>query len=198
MIDPTTITNYNRTEAELEEFLLFCIMVAGKNAKQTAKKLDSFLFTACAIGEMTPFEWLEHLAKLESNGISKTPMKNCMTTHKLGQYKRLERAFKGILQFKNRLKEVSVEELESVSGIGSKTSRFFVLHSRPDQQVAVLDTHILKWMYSQGYDVPKSTPPKGRYGLIEKQFLTEAWKHEKTPAEFDLEIWKQYSQKPTQ
>ena len=193
MIDPTTITNYNRTEAELEEFLLFCIMVAGKNAKQTAKKLDSFLFTACAIGGMTPFEWLEHLVKLESNGISKTPIKNCMTAHKLGQYTRLEQAFKGILQFKNRLKEVSVEELESVSGIGSKTSRFFVLHSRPNQQIAVLDTHILKWMYSQGYDVPKATPRKDLYGKIEKLFLTEAWKHEKTPAEFDLEIWKSYA-----
>jgi thermostable 8-oxoguanine DNA glycosylase len=192
MIDPTTITNYNRTEAELEEFLLFCIMVAGKNAKQTAKKLDEFLHVSNMLNQ-SPFDYLND--KLKGIGLDLNfVIKEC----KLGQYKRLERAFKGILQFKNRLKEVSVEELESVSGIGSKTSRFFVLHSRPDQQVAVLDTHILKWMYSQGYDVPKSTPPKGRYGLIEKQFLTEAWKHEKTPAEFDLEIWKQYSQKPTQ
>ena len=198
MIDPTNITNYNRTEAELEEFLLFCIMVAGKNAKQTAKKLDSFLFTACVIGEMTPFEWLEHLVKLKSNGISSNALMNCIKTHKLGQYNRLEKAFTGILQFKGNLKNVSVEELESISGIGSKTSRFFVLHSRPNQQVAVLDTHILKWMYEQGYDVPRSTPPKGRYAIIEKDFLTECDKAGKTPAEFDLEIWKQYSQKHTQ
>ena len=112
---------------------------------------------------------------------------------KLGQYDRLEKAFKGIIQFKNRLKSVTIEELESVYGIGSKTSRFFILHSRPDQQIAVLDTHILKWMYSQGYDVPKATPRKELYGKIEKDFLTEAWKREKTPAEFDLEIWKSYA-----
>jgi len=192
MIDPTTITNYNRTEAELEEFLLFCIMVAGKNAKQTAKKLDSFLFGT--LGIISPLDWIQNLVNLEKNGISKNfPLMYCMKQHKLGQYNRLEQAFKGILQFKGNLKNVSVEELESVSGIGSKTSRFFVLHSRPDQQIAVLDTHILKWMYSQGYDVPKATPRKDLYGKIEKDFLTEAWKREKTPAEFDLEIWKSYA-----
>lgn len=191
MIDPTKITNYNRTEAELEEFLLFCIMVAGKNAKQTAKKLDEFLFGT--LGIISPFDWV--LSMVDIGKVSKNfPLECAMKRHKLGQYKRLEKAFTGILQFKNRLKEVSVEELESVSGIGSKTSRFFVLHSRPNQQLAVLDTHILKWMDAQGYDVPKSTPPKGRYAIIEKQFLTECAKAGKTPAEFDLEIWKSYSQ----
>jgi thermostable 8-oxoguanine DNA glycosylase len=188
MIDPTKITNYNRTEAELEEFLLFCIMVAGKNAKQTAKKLDEFLHVSNMLNQ-SPFDYLND--KLKGIGLDLNfVIKEC----KLGQYKRLEKAFTGILQFKNRLKEVSVEELESVSGIGSKTSRFFVLHSRPNQQLAVLDTHILKWMDAQGYDVPKSTPPKGRYALIEKQFLTECAKAGKTPAEFDLEIWKSYAQ----
>jgi thermostable 8-oxoguanine DNA glycosylase len=191
MIDPTQITNYNRTEAELEEFLLFCIMVAGKNAKQTAKKLDEFLFGT--LGIISPFDWV--LSMVDIGKVSKNfPLECAMKRHKLGQYKRLEKAFTGILQFKNRLKEVSVEELESVSGIGSKTSRFFVLHSRPNQQLAVLDTHILKWMDAQGYDVPKSTPPKGRYAIIEKQFLTECAKAGKTPAELDLEIWKSYSQ----
>jgi len=43
-------------------------------------------------------------------------------------------------------------------------------------------------MDAQGYDVPKSTPPKGRYALIEKQFLTEAWKHEKTPAKLVTQV----------
>jgi len=190
MIDPTQITNYNRTEAELEEFLLFCIMVAGKNAKQTAKKLDEFLFGT--LGIISPFDWV--LSMVDIGKVSKNfPLECAMKRHKLGQYKRLEKAFTGILQFKNRLKEVSVEELESVSGIGSKTSRFFILHSRPNQQLAVLDTHILKWMDAQGYDVPKSTPPKGRYAIIEKQFLTECAKAGKTPAELDLEIWKSYA-----
>jgi thermostable 8-oxoguanine DNA glycosylase len=112
--------------------------------------------------------------------------------HKLGQYKRLTVAFIGILKFKGNLKNVSVKELESVRGIGSKTARFFVLHSRPNQQVAVLDTHILKYMYEQGYDVPRMTPPKHRYGIIEEQFLQLAHDNNMSVADFDLQIWKTY------
>ena len=40
MIDPYKITNYNRTESQLQEFLLFCILVAGKTAYIQAKKLE--------------------------------------------------------------------------------------------------------------------------------------------------------------
>ena len=39
MIDPSNVTNPARTPAELEEFLLFCVVVAGKNADQQAQKL---------------------------------------------------------------------------------------------------------------------------------------------------------------
>jgi hypothetical protein len=41
-VDPYNITKYNRTEAELECFLLFCIVVAGKTAYIQARKLDEF------------------------------------------------------------------------------------------------------------------------------------------------------------
>ena len=42
-VDPYNITKYNRTKAELECFLLFCIVVAGKTAYIQAQKLDEFL-----------------------------------------------------------------------------------------------------------------------------------------------------------
>ena len=188
MINPDQITNYNRTEAELEEFLMFAILVAGKTAKQQAKKLDEFLTAKKVLRlseDTTPFEFLDCL--IRCNMLSSLMMK-----HKLGQYKRLTFAFIGILQFKGNLKNVSVKELESVRGIGSKTARFFVLHSRPNQQVAVLDTHILKYMYEQGYDVPRMTPPKHRYGIIEEQFLQLAHDNNMSVADFDLQIWKTY------
>lgn len=191
MITPTTITNYNRTEAELEEFLMFAILVAGKGAEQQAKKLDAFLKTAKTLGlpsDTTPFEYLEYLIK--GNLLTHVMMK-----HKLGQYKRLLIAFLGIVRFKGKLKKVTIEELESVKGISSKTSRFFILHSRPDANVAVLDTHILKWLREQGYDAPKATPTKKKYKILEEIFLTEAWKREMTPADLDLTIWKSYATK---
>ena len=167
--------------------------MAGLLETAPAKKLNSFLFTPCIMGNMTPLQWVEHLVKLEKTGISKTPLRNCMMTHKLGQYNRLEGAFKGILQFKNQLRSVSVAQLESVSGIGSKTSRFFVLHSRPNQQVAVLDTHILKYMKEQGYVVPKTTPTKSKYLAIEQQFIFLAQESNMSVADFDLQIWKKFS-----
>jgi thermostable 8-oxoguanine DNA glycosylase len=191
MITPTTITNFNRTEAELEEFLMFAILVAGKGAEQQAKKLDAFLNGAKERGYKN-YSPLEYINALKIDNALTTEM----MCHKLGQYKRLLFAFFGILQFKDNLKNVTIEELESVNGIGSKTARFFILHSRPDAQVACLDTHILKWMDEQGYkNIPKATPPKKKYAEIEKLFLQEAIRHQMTPADLDLTIWKSYATK---
>lgn len=185
MITPNSITNYNRTEAELEEFLLFAILVAGKSAEQQAKKLEQFL-AGCPYSKYTPFQYLEYLIKTST-------LTGEMMRLKLGQYKRLTFAFIGILKFKDRLKEVTIEELESVYGVGCKTARFFVLHSRPAAKVAVLDTHILKWMKALGHNVPKATPTKRNYSIIEKIFLTIAEAKGMSVAELDLQIWKSYA-----
>lgn len=194
MITPTSITNYNRTEAELEEFLLFSIMVAGKNSEQTAKKLDSFLFAT--MGLISPLDWINNLVKIKQNQISSTdPLMTCMKNHKLGQYNRLFSAFTGILQFKGKLGSVTVQELESVKGIGPKTARFFVLHSRANQEIAVLDTHILHWMRDNGINAPKTTPSGEKYLKFEKMFIDIAKKNGISIADLDLEIWTKYSSK---
>jgi endonuclease III len=194
MITPTSITNYNRTEAELEEFLLFSIMVAGKNSQQTAKKLDSFLFAT--MGLISPLDWIANLVKIKENKISSTdPLMHCMKNHKLGQYNRLFSAFTGILQFKGRLSSVTVQELESVKGIGPKTARFFLLHSRPNQEIAVLDTHILHWMRDNGIQAPKTTPSGEKYLKFEKMFIDIAKKNDISIADLDLRIWTAYSSK---
>jgi thermostable 8-oxoguanine DNA glycosylase len=192
MITPTNITNYNRTQAELEEFLLFAILVAGKTAKTQAEKLEEFLQD---IEGETPFDKITNLLMLGDNLSTRCQfaLENKMRKHKLGQYLRLKAAFVGALMFRNKLDSVTVEELESVHGIGSKTARFFILHSRPNQKIAVLDTHILKFLSEKGYNVPKATPSKKKYGQIEKDFLTECEKAGKDVAEMDLEIWKSYS-----
>jgi thermostable 8-oxoguanine DNA glycosylase len=188
MITPTTITNYNRTQEELEEFLLFSILVAGKNANQTAKKLDSFLSKRKQFGveDMSPFEFIEYLVRVSLL----TPT---LESVKFGQYNRIFHAFKEITKHKNRLDFVTPYELEQIKGIGSKTSRFFVLHSRPNQHYAVLDTHILRWLRDHGIDAPKSTPSKNKYIQLEKQFLTYANQYGILPAELDLQIWTTYS-----
>ena len=191
MITPTSITNFNRTEAELQEFLMFSILVAGKGAEQQAKKLEEFLKLKSKLGlpsDTTPFQYLTFLCNMQD---MLTPMKVC----KLGQYKRIENAFRGILHFKGKLKSVSIEELESISGIGSKTARFFLLHSRPNQRIAVLDTHILKYLKGVGHNVPKSTPAKNKYKAIEQVFIQIADDLNMSIADLDLHIWKSYQQK---
>ena len=87
--------------------------------------------------------------------------------------------------------------MEKIYGIGRKTSRGFILHTRPNAQCAVLDTHILKFLNEQGApDVPKSTPPsKSEYERLEKYFLSICRKKKITPAKQDLKVWNYYSKK---
>ena len=186
MIDPTTITNYNRNQSELEEFLMFAIMVAGKPAKQTAQKLNQFLNMRedCE----SPLEFLDNLIQ---EGTLDNAMKNC----RLGQYGRLGSAFRGIVQLRNRLHKASVDDLEAITGIGPKTARFFVLHSRKNASHAVLDTHILKWLRAHGEDAPKSTPSGKKYTQLEERFIYWAGQYNMKIADLDLHVWKQYSQK---
>jgi thermostable 8-oxoguanine DNA glycosylase len=95
------------------------------------------------------------------------------------------------------LKTCTVDDLESIPGIGPKTARCFLIHSRPNQQLGALDTHILRYMREQGYDVPKSTPSSKKYKEVEKKWLKLAneisKKTGKTLAEVDLDIWRKYA-----
>ena len=113
---------------------------------------------------------------------------------KAGQYDRLEKCFRQLLGLRDKLKTCTIDDLESISGIGNKTSRFFLTHSRPKQQLAILDTHMLHYLRDMGYDnVPKSTPTGKKYRMWELIVLDKAMSHGMTPADFDLMIWKKYS-----
>lgn len=187
MIDPTNITNYNRTESELEEFILFCVLVAGKNSKVQANKLEQFLAKSRLL-KVSPFDWIKYLVNITDDALM-----DSMKQSKLGQYSRLEKTFKGLLKFKNKLSKVTVADLESIEGIGPKTARFFLLHTRPKQKFAVLDTHVLRWMRSLNIDAPLSTPRKGKYAELEKLFLIICEDLGFEPAKLDLLIWNTYS-----
>lgn len=184
MIDPTKITNFKRSKEELEELLLFCIIVAGKTAQIQAKKLELFLNKN---RKLSPFELIRLYLK-------KNILLDKIKAIKLGQYKRLEKAFTEVIKLD--VFNCSVEELEAITGIGPKTARFYILHSRSNQKVAVLDTHLLKWLRDElGLEAPKSTPTSKKYLELEKEFLNYCEKNKKNPAVFDLEIWNKYSSK---
>ena len=113
---------------------------------------------------------------------------------RLGQYTRLNRCFEESLSLD--LRNDPVEAFEAIHGIGPKTARMFMMHSRPNQRLAALDTHLLKHLKANGYEVPKATPSSTKqYRSLEIAFLELADKAGQSAAEYDLMIWKKYSKK---
>jgi len=180
MIDPRTVTQFDRTQAELEEFLLFSIVVAGKNAFVQAQKLHQFL----AFSTTSPFETIRYL---DRNGL----LDSALRSVKMGQYERIGNAFRGVANFFSGESNVtmSLPLLESIKGVGMKTSRFFFMHTLPNQQYACLDTHILQWLGEKGHEVPKMTPRGQKYLWLEQAFLAYCRELNMTPADLDLQIW---------
>ena len=182
MIDPFKITDYNRTQDELEEFLLFTICVAGKKATMIASKLESLL----NLGVGTPFEIISDMIRNET-------LEPNLKKVNMGKYGLLSKAFKLVVSSSFDLRNVKPNELEIIPGIGKKTSRFFILHSQKNAEVAVIDTHILKFLNSKNYNAGKTIPTGKKYNELEKIMLKEAKKANMNPADFDLKIWSHYA-----
>ena len=114
---------------------------------------------------------------------------------RFGQYTKLVRAFTEVIAANLNLDRCKTLDLERIYGIGPKTSRFFIMRTRPTAKVAALDTHVLRWLRDIGHDnIPKSTPQSTMaYYRIETIFLAEAKKRRKRPSRLDAEIWEHYS-----
>jgi hypothetical protein len=213
MIDPTTITRYDRTEPELEEFLLFCIMVAGKRADTTSRCLDMFLAWITPDDSYTPFQAIRRFRRntdtsnrgaLAALGGALIAFNQLHPGCGIGQMRRMARAFLEAASSIN-VQQCTLKDLQKIHGIGPKTARLFILHSRSDHRLAVLDTHVLKHLRSvaedRGWDgvwVPNATPSNPRdYADLEKIVLELADEQGMTPAEFDLHIWLKYAKGAT-
>lgn len=190
MIDPSNITNFNRTDEELEEFALFCPCVAGKTAKIQAGKLNDFLENLeKRYGEGSPFDLVLKAAEDEI-------LEDEMREVKIGKYSTLVPCFRALaLNDVDNLRSIGVETLKQYPGIGDKTARFFIMHSREDTEVATLDTHVLSWM-DENLDVtvhPNAPRSTREYKRLEHHFLKEAERRGRHPAHLDLEIWNEHS-----
>ena len=175
MIDPYNITDYSRKRGELEEFLLFCIVVAGKTAYIQAQKLEDFLKSVNARLMMpessSPFQILK---SANQHGILMEEIQKA----KLGQYRKIYNGFKYITEREYDLTRMTPEDLELIPGVGMKTSRFFLLHSEENIDIRA----------------PKSTPTiRVTYKYWEDRFLYWCESNNKNVADFDLEVWKSYA-----
>ena len=216
MIDPQNITNFNRDGEELEEFLLFGILVAGGKSSIAAKavndlvarlkitwnnevyrqindhrislmrRLSDYVCVSVLGTDMLPSEFLAE--KFKEMGIrwhnqkAKNVIRLMETMYPMGGLNVLALATKPL------------EVIEKLPGVGRKTARFFILHSRRDAECSVLDTHVLKYLRDSGVpNVPKSTPSsKSEYERLSKEFMLLK-PDSVSLAEFDLQIWTKYA-----
>ena len=179
-IDPTKITNFNRTDAELQAFILFTGLIAGKNSDIAARVLSHLLNKR---KDQTPFAYLSELGEI---GIQ-----NALVAAKSGQYTRLTKFIMGVMKLD--LRDCSFEDLTAVHGLGLKSASFFLLHSRKGWEGCVLDTHILAWLRNHGVeDAPKSTPQNiKKYKELSAKWLFLSSIHfpHLSPADRDLFVW---------
>jgi len=177
-VTPERITDFHRSDSELQSFLIFAVAVAGKNADSVAPKVNRMLKD----WKTQPFTYLRQ---------NRDWIDTIMRGYRMGPYDdRMIPAMNGIIDLD--LRSCTIADLEAIKGIGPKTSRFFMLHSRPDQEMVVLDVHLLRYCKQKfRMKVPKSTPSGKRYLAIEAEAVRRIKRRfPKTSfAEFDLNAW---------
>lgn len=214
MIDALNIIKYDRTDAEMEELILFLVCVAGKNAMTTSRLLDSFFYTR-KFERVSPFQQIRDMDTVTGMLLERLKSAN------LGCYTRLETAFRQLANSKLDLKNCTLEQLMDIHGVGRKSASCFLAWTREGVRVAMLDTHLLKYLakiqndltklnelgllkdadveiYNDiyGLAIPQSTPSSQRlYDKLETVYLKICDAQKVNPTEFDLEIWKHYAQK---
>jgi thermostable 8-oxoguanine DNA glycosylase len=183
-IKPTQITKFDRTTSELQAFWLFGCIVAGKNSDFAAAVVSKLLG---GNKDKNPFDYFRELGEI---GI-----RNALVAARSGNYTRITRFIMESMQLD--LATATQEELMAVHGCGPKTASFFLLHSRPNVEVAVLDVHILKYLRSkQVLNAPSVTPTSiKKYCELQKKFLYFAkidFPH-MSIAQIDLLLWMKFS-----
>jgi thermostable 8-oxoguanine DNA glycosylase len=191
MIDATKITNFKATDYQLEEMILFWILASGKNGVTSAKCLNGFLnLWSLKLGDMSlsPFEIMQ---EVDEKGI----LSNELKTFGIGCNNVKSNYIRDLINSNINLRTCTVDDLEKIKGIGPKTARCFLIHSRKNQQYAGLDTHILKFLKDKGHSVPKATPTGKKYKELEQIFLSLVKESDKSVAQFDLDVWNEYRNK---
>lgn len=191
LIDPSNVTNHDQSQSELELFILFWVAVAGKNGHTAARCLSRLLSdwsreASKYYRRPSPFAVVRYI---DRHADLPAEMKSCG----IGCYNQKARTFQALANSGLNLKKCTLDELEAIPGIGPKTARCFLLHSRPNQPYAGLDVHVVRFLGDLGYEVRSGTPSGNRYRVLEKAFLAVCDGMKISPAELDLRVWNIYS-----
>jgi len=190
------LNNEILSEAELQWRIIYSAIVAGKSARFAENAIRK-LFSG---HKENPFDIIKAWCREEWDPVlwivdpNWQPLVARLRQAKTGNYNKLVKTLSELAWSNIDLYTCTPADLEKIHGIGPKTSRFFILWTRPDAKYAALDVHILRWLGERGYKVPKNTPqaPKA-YATLEKAFLDEAEKLGLSPRELDKQVWMERS-----
>ena len=217
MIDPKNVDYRRNVDPYItEEFWLYSFLVAGKTSSTIAPRLDGMLMDLPRRAERkliypkkhNPFARISILFR--DDIFTYNEAVQYLKEWGFGQQKRTLRFFKQTLELYTSKQGSGIEyypveywslkEIESIYGVGLKTSRFFLMNTRDNVRVAAIDTHILKYLKDKNViseDVPLVTPTnKSTYEAYERLFIELADKRNMNIRDFDQQIWNHYSSKP--
>lgn len=202
-VKPETLIDYKRNLEQLEELIIYLILVAGGNSNRTITSMEK-LDAKCETRYPLSFDNIRQLcvAGHSTTGtfVNQTQLANILKECGFRLYNQranfLLRAYNTVRYDISGLRKASVDELEKIPGIGMKSARLFLMATRPNVQLAALDTHIMKFLRDNEYinaDEKLITPTsKRKYKRFESIFLNHVPKPF-SPAEYDLAIWNIYA-----
>jgi hypothetical protein len=188
MINPFHITQFDRTDTELEEFALFALCVAGRRSKTVAQRMGWLLNNLA-----TPRPEADGPFRLVSTFTHEELAREIRWVG-IGLHTQKAEGFLALANSGLDLRSCPVESLERLPWVGPKTARFFVLHSRPGVRLAPLDRHAMKHLRALGITKLKNPPSEShRYAKLEKCYLELADRAGLSPADYDLKVWRSYA-----
>jgi hypothetical protein len=183
MIDPARITDFNRSAADLEDFLLFAVAVAGHKAIQTVESLRDFYRYGHRTAIESPFAYVR---RLDSSGT----LDAALRVAKFGNFGKNARAYRALAGDPALdLRVVDFAGLMGYHGVGPKTAAFYLAHTR-GERIAVLDTHVLAELRALGVPTPRQTPQRlATYMELSHIYLMLMAEQGRDPVQADLAIW---------
>lgn len=174
--------NWTDTREKRELVLLFSIMAAGKSADRTSDALNYMMHTL--LGN-TPFDKIRGMVKRQ-DALEK------LKTFRIGQHNRILKAFRAVVDYDVDATPPDPEKLREIPGIGLKTSRFVCLVYDRTLPVAVLDTHVLKFLRNRlEIEAPMGTPTSVRvYDRLSKPIIRLAELLGVTCGDLDIVLWR--------
>jgi thermostable 8-oxoguanine DNA glycosylase len=182
LITDENLVNFQRTDEELQIYVLYCGFSVQRSRSRAAAAMADIL--NAGEGNL-PFDRISSL-------IESQQLRGTLEATRIGGFDRLEKFLRSISNADLDLKCCSLADLRAIHGLGPAKARFFLLNTRPDARVAVLDRHILAELRALGHKVPEKPPQSEReYQRIEALFLAEADHVGEHPARFNLRTWRQ-------